>query len=144
MNDLYCGGKKLAGILAEAGFDGGRLDYVVLGIGVNLGKCAFPEELQPIATSLANECGREVDPLLLAAEFLNEFGALYEALPDASFLAECRSRSTLLGRDITVFRGGESHPARAVDIAPDGGLVVETESCRYVLSTGEVTVRIRG
>ena len=60
VNDVYIGAKKACGILCEAGldFESGQMQYVVAGIGVNVGRMDFPPELNEIATSISNECGR--------------------------------------------------------------------------------------
>lgn len=60
-NDVLCCGKKLAGILAEMSTHDQRLDYVILGIGVNLGNQSFPTELAARATSISLEGGDD-DP----------------------------------------------------------------------------------
>ena len=58
-NDLVMGGKKICGMLAEAGFREGKCDWLVLGAGVNLLQTGFPEEL-PHATSLYLQTGARV------------------------------------------------------------------------------------
>ena len=62
VNDIFINRKKVCGILTEAGIntEKGSLDYAVLGIGVNVGSMEFPAELKEIATSVSNECGKEV------------------------------------------------------------------------------------
>ena len=62
-NDVWIGGKKIAGILVEAGEN-----FVVVGIGINVGVTEFPEALADSATSLALECGEAPElPLVLAS-----------------------------------------------------------------------------
>jgi BirA family transcriptional regulator, biotin operon repressor / biotin---[acetyl-CoA-carboxylase] ligase len=62
-NDVWAGGKKIAGILVEAG-----KDFVVVGIGLNVNSLAFPPEVAEIATSVALETGGIISrPDLLAA-----------------------------------------------------------------------------
>lgn len=87
-NDLLlsCGGgppRKVAGVLTEMVTSGARLDFVVVGIGVNLGSRAFPEELADRATSLALCTGRAVAPADFAARLLPVLGRQY-----AEYLAE--------------------------------------------------------
>ena len=78
VNDLYLGGKKVCGILCEAGAgrNPGTVDYVVAGIGINVNRRAFPPELRETATSIGNECGVSPDRNRLAAEIANELEAL--------------------------------------------------------------------
>jgi BirA family biotin operon repressor/biotin-[acetyl-CoA-carboxylase] ligase len=53
-NDLYLQDKKVAGILTEAGSSGGEIDWVVVGIGINVNAdpSDFSPEVRKIATSL--------------------------------------------------------------------------------------------
>ncbi|HZT77066.1 MAG TPA: biotin--[acetyl-CoA-carboxylase] ligase [Vicinamibacterales bacterium] len=60
-NDLYAGGKKLGGILAEAATAGGPVERVVLGFGVNVARAAYPPDVADRATSLETETGGAVD-----------------------------------------------------------------------------------
>jgi len=60
-NDLVVDDRKLAGLLAEALLDGGDLDALVVGMGLNVNWTAFPAELQATATACNLECGHPVD-----------------------------------------------------------------------------------
>jgi BirA family biotin operon repressor/biotin-[acetyl-CoA-carboxylase] ligase len=77
-NDLFLGGRKLAGILAEA--TGGAEDPVVLGYGVNVSAATYPAGLNDRATSLEWELGRPVDRGLLFAETLAALARRYDDL----------------------------------------------------------------
>jgi len=61
-NDILINGKKAAGILTEMSSEMDRVNFVVIGIGVNvnMSKKMLPEELRPIATSLREETGKEI------------------------------------------------------------------------------------
>lgn len=141
VNDIFLNKKKVCGILTEAGVTEGSISYVVLGIGVNVGRMEFPDELKNIATSVSNECGREISRNELIAELLNEVEALYDTMEDGSFLLESRSRSILLGKEVRVITPEGSCPAKAVEIDDMGQLIVETEEGRQTLNSGEVSVR---
>lgn len=78
-NDLYMGGGKVAGILAESGISGGAR-HVILGVGINLRPAALPPELSATATSLEHELGRPVDRGLVLVECLERLLAWYGAL----------------------------------------------------------------
>lgn len=140
VNDLYLNGRKVAGILAEGVLSpDGALVAVVLGIGINVGEMPFPDELQSIATSLGNE-GFALAREDLAAAFLNE---LTDALTDLTAMEEYRRRNLVLGRQVTVLRGGETYAATACSITDAGYLLVQDENGNtHTLSSGEVSVRL--
>lgn len=143
VNDLYAQGKKICGILCEAGmdFESGQLDYVVVGIGVNTSPTEFPEEIREIATSVGNVCGHDISKSRLIAEICNNIEAMLPQLADGSFMAENRRRSNVIGHDIVVLRGGERFPAHAIGIDDEGSLVVETAEGVQTVHSGEVSVR---
>lgn len=57
-NDIYYNGKKLGGILIETQYSLNKLDYLIIGIGVNVNQKSLPEDIQEIATSFSIETGR--------------------------------------------------------------------------------------
>lgn len=146
VNDLFLGGRKFCGILTEAGFTAsGGIDYVVVGIGINLRNAGkeLPEELHPIVTSIEEETGCILTPAQMAEVLLAFLDSAFSALPDREFLKEYRERSMLLGRDVAVHSGNETYPARVLDIEENAGLVIQlTDGTKRVLRTGEVSVRM--
>lgn len=135
VNDLYYGGKKLCGILAE----GAGRDFAVVGIGINLGGSAFPPELAEIATSLEDITGKKPDRDALAAALIRGF----DCAPREGFshMDEYRRRSILLGREV-LLPSGEA--VLVSEIEDDGGLIVEKDGRRLRIKTGEVSVRLGG
>jgi BirA family biotin operon repressor/biotin-[acetyl-CoA-carboxylase] ligase len=85
-NDLYAGGRKLAGILAEAvttptaAAAGRGAESIVLGFGINVGPMRFPPELVARATSLDAELGHTVDRAAVCASALGALAARYRDL----------------------------------------------------------------
>ena len=74
-NDVLVKGKKIAGILTESSGSGSRLDYVVMGIGLNLNH--RPKELLHSATSIYVETGKQADHKQVLAEILARFSEKY-------------------------------------------------------------------
>jgi BirA family transcriptional regulator, biotin operon repressor / biotin---[acetyl-CoA-carboxylase] ligase len=62
--------RKLAGILAEASATGGELQFIILGIGINLTPAAYPPDVAARATSIEGELGRPADRALVLVETL--------------------------------------------------------------------------
>ena len=149
VNDLFLNGKKICGILTEAqtNLETGRIDSLVIGIGINCYPAKFPKELKDIAGSIADEQDEFSRSALAGAVIQNIFDMLKE-FPNHNFLPEYRRRCFILGKNITVHQlsGGKPIKARALDVDDSGGLVVEyMEGFRLreieTLTTGEVSVR---
>ena len=147
VNDIYCNGKKVCGILTEAGidFEGGGLEYAVIGIGINVSKPkgGFPEELTNIATALfsSNKYSSDLRSQLVA-EILNNFWIYYENISNKTFLTEYRDRSLLIGKEINVISGENSTRALALEIDDKARLVVKLSDGEIkTLSSGEVSIR---
>lgn len=146
-NDILLEGKKLCGILTEMSAQMERIDYIVLGIGINVSTMEFPDELKDIATSLKSE-GHLLERMDIIIAVLEEFERMYSAYVKTGDASEaigiCREKSSLIGRDIYVISWSGKVPAKALDISGEGDLVVEYEdgSVERVIS-GEVSVRNR-
>ncbi len=145
VNDLYVNDRKVCGILCEASldFESGRLEYAVLGIGVNVAAMAFPEALCDIATSIENECGTHVSRSRLIAEISNQLEALYGQLGTGAFMAESRARSNVIGRDVLVLRGDERFEAHVLDIDDEGRLVIQTDVGTTRVGSGEISLKFK-
>lgn len=146
VNDLYAGGRKLCGILTEgaADLESGCMEYVIVGIGINVGQTEFPDELREIATSIYNECGRVTDRNRLIAEILNRLEPAIEAIESRDFIRESRRRSVVLGKEITVISASRQYDAVAVDVDENGHLLVEADGRIIRLNSGEISVKTKG
>lgn len=145
VNDLFAGGKKLCGILTEAGmdFESGQLEYCVVGIGINVNKEAYPQEIAEIATSIQEQWGMPVSRCRLAAKIVNRIEEMMEEPMNEKIMEEYRCRSNVLGRLVTVSRGDQRFDALAMRIDDDGGLVVRTEDGDTTLRSGEVSLKVK-
>jgi len=132
-NDLELGGRKAAGLLAEAHLEGQRLGWVVLGMGVNVAQRRedLPPELADRATSVAMALRTPVDRAELLAVWAERFLDGYRQLAAGEpgpVLAAYRRRLVTLGRRVRADRvGAEPVVGTAVDLTATGGLVVQTD-----------------
>ena len=144
-NDIIVGNKKLCGVLTEMGCEFDKVDYIVIGIGINLLNEDFPEEIAYKATSCKKESSKEIDKNLLLANILKE---IEDTLIQSDFrfteqtLREYKENCATINRSITFTRKGEQVSATATDINSEGELIAtlpngETE----VVFSGEVTVQ---
>lgn len=145
VNDIFMDGKKVSGILTEASLnlETNRLDYVVLGIGINAypPKEGFPEDIEKIAGAVFSKDTKD-GKNLLAAEFLNTFMELYRS-KDRDYVKSYRDKSIVLGKEITVHKPEETRKAIALDIDENCHLLVQYEDGRKEsLSSGEISIRL--
>lgn len=148
VNDVYLDGKKICGILTEAGLDleSGRVSYVVVGIGINLRapEGGFPEEIRRVAGAAFD--GLSVPDLRnrLAALVLDKLSD-YAANPFSHALFEAYAkRSFIPGKRITILAPGRDPvPAEALRLNRDYSLQVRlADGTEQTLASGEVSVRI--
>jgi BirA family biotin operon repressor/biotin-[acetyl-CoA-carboxylase] ligase len=136
-NDLMVEDRKLAGILAEAGFEGNAPQWVVVGIGLNVNwPKELPPELSGIAVAANHLAGRTVDRERLLAQFLKRLSNRYSSLD--SVAEDYRRRCATIGRDVRMELPGETLRGRAVDVDDAGRLVVDTGDDVRVLAVGDV------
>ncbi|NLM50976.1 MAG: biotin--[acetyl-CoA-carboxylase] ligase [Clostridiaceae bacterium] len=139
VNDLYINGKKFCGILSEANFtmEDFWINYLIVGIGINVKTKDFPKDLKDVAGSLNLNISR----CELIAQILNEFETLYEDIGKKTYLDDYKKYQNILGKEIKVIKGNQEFFARAVGIDDEARLIIEHGGMREALSSGEVTIR---
>lgn len=146
VNDLYYDGKKVCGILSEgqASMESGRMEYVVVGIGINIyePEGGFPEDIINRAGSILGIKSDEknIDRNKLAGEVINEF---YNLANEKYLANEYIEKNIVPGHDILVINGQNIRNAHAIGIKPDGTLeIIEEDGTHNNLVFGEVSVRL--
>lgn len=135
-NDCLVGGRKLAGILAEACPEEG---FLVLGIGLNV--CwkgsKVPPDLASMSTDLGSELPQGSDLERVCAQGLTGAVTAYvESRPSLDVDSTVANRFLWTGGNVTVGSGS----GRVVGIDRTGALILETrEGTRDLISVGEVT-----
>lgn len=140
-NDLLIGGRKLAGILAEASIASGAVDRVVAGYGINVAPIAGPE-LRNRATALESELGRAIDRYQVLAETLAAIAARYRDLLDGRFdaiLDGWRRRAPAADGARVEWNGvGGPQAGVTAGIDSDGALLVRTSDRVERIVAGEI------
>ncbi len=139
-NDLVVDDRKLAGILAEGVWAGDRLDAVVVGLGVNVAwGDGFPPELADQAVALDQLTDRPVARAELLVALLLRLEVLLADLDGGALLDRWRARAATLGREVRVeLVSGGVVEGTAVDLTPDGHLVVDTATGSREVVAGDV------
>ena len=147
-NDIVMEGRKLCGILTEMGAEMDDIEYVVVGIGINanLEEADFDEAVRPIATSLRLLQGENILRKKLVAAILNEFNQLYHPFRSSGsighMLEEYKGKSAVIGNTVRILGKNQDITAKAVDINPEGHLIIETSDGNQVtVNSGEISVR---
>ena len=144
-NDVVVSHKKICGILTEMGVRDGKIDYAVIGVGINVNIREFPEEMADKATSLYLESGREFDRSQIPGLVMEAFEKYYE-----KFAATCDLSG--LKEEYESILANYNQPVRVLAKEPyegvargitDGGelLVEKTDGTIVAVSAGEVSVR---
>lgn len=144
-NDCIISEKKVGGILLELSAELDRINFVIVGIGVNINHSPkdFPKSLAQTATSIQIELGKEISRLALLTSFLEKFERVYLDFKKNGLSPQketIRSFSSLLGKKVAVKFGKEKIEGIAKDIDDNGSLVIKTQNEERVVTAGEVTL----
>ncbi len=153
-NDVLVAGRKVCGILAEASAANAtvtsksarldpairRLDFVVLGIGMNAN--LDPEDLgvpDREVTTLRSELGHDIDLGELLKNLLRNLETELNRIEDfEAVLGDWRALDCTLGQRVRVRRLGETLEGTAADLSPEGALILETKNGTIELFEGEI------
>lgn len=146
-NDILIHGRKLAGILTEMNAELDRVNYLIVGIGINvsLGTGIIPSELSDIATSLEEHSEGSCSRIQILASLLNNLDSLYRDFSEGGFtqiLTQWKEMSVTLNRRVRIHAIGNVDEGIAFDIDEEGALLLMREdgTLKRVLS-GEVSLR---
>ncbi|MED4581374.1 biotin--[acetyl-CoA-carboxylase] ligase [Brevibacillus choshinensis] len=132
-NDIFIGDKKVCGILTELNAESDRVNYLVIGIGVNANSVAedFPQELAEIATSLRIESGEQVKRVRFIQQFCRFFEEEYDYFLQNGFervKAEWEANSYTIGRWVNVQTISQKLEGRAIALDDEGVLMVQDQA----------------
>jgi BirA family biotin operon repressor/biotin-[acetyl-CoA-carboxylase] ligase len=143
-NDVLINGKKVCGILLESRAAPNSVDYAIIGIGINVNmKLADYPEIFAIATSLADETGKEVSRAAMLQNLFLEMEKLYLRLQNGeSILAEWRDNLVTLGKQIHVRAGDDVFEGIGESVVDDGSLMLRCPDGRLMkFMAGDVTLK---
>jgi len=145
-NDILIGAKKVCGILAQMKMSESAIDFVIVGIGVNVNMNyeQFPEDIQEIATSMAIETGREISRLELIISLYENLTKWYKQLQQNGFgriKEKWLSLSSMIGKPVSVMFREETISGKAIGLDEDGSLILLTSGNDTVkVSAGDATI----
>ena len=136
-NDILIQEQKVCGILMELGAQVDRLDYAVVGVGLNANNdtAAFPSQWR--STSLAAELGRSIDRCALIAAILNEMERALDDMESQEIYEEWRSRSLTLGKRVRICSAEGDLIGQVLDLDQDGALILKQGGDRRRILAGD-------
>jgi len=146
-NDILVDGKKVAGILTEMSAEADKINFVVVGLGINVNfdTRVFPEELRDKVTTLKDELGAEVDRVILLKTVLKEFEKVYFSLKEDGFkkvLLEWKNICGMLGKRVKISTLDGEIEGKALDIDEHGGLLLKLFSGEMrTIYSGDVVIK---
>ena len=144
-NDIVASGKKLCGILTKMSTDAESIQYIIVGLGINVNQKNFHPEIAKIATSLYIETKEEKSQVNIIADFLSAFETYYEQFrltKDLSLLKE-EYNQKLVHRNsmVRIIEEGREKNVKALEINEKGELLVEEQGQIRTIIAGEISVR---
>ena len=145
-NDIVADGRKVCGILTEMSVERDYIHYVVVGVGINVGKQKFAPEIAKTAATLEELRGGRISRAELVANVMKRFEAYYESFEEAGSLLPLQEKynSMLINRnrEVCVLEPKGDYKGVARGINEKGELLVELEDGRMQeVYAGEVSVR---
>lgn len=135
-NDIHLHGRKLAGILVEAG-----ADYAIVGIGININTAHFPAEIADIATSLHRESGTTHNRADFLAAFIHHFARLHTRIGSdfPEVIAAVRQRCLLTGKRVTLTTPNGPLTGTVEGISATGSLLLrQGDTLHTILQADEI------
>ena len=143
VNDIYTGGKKLAGILVEGEMDSeGNVAYLVCGMGINVYKTAFPREISDIAISIEEATRKKISREKFIARLIEKILSGADDFGTDEIFSSYKNRLDTVGKSVTVIKPASSYNATVKALNPDYSLTLTLPDGREeILFTGEVSIR---
>ena len=134
-NDVTISSGKVAGILIDSSIEAERINYAVIGIGVNVNvdpsTISLHLEKSIKVTSLSNELGHETSILGLTKEILERLEYYYielEHLAPHTIIEKWKKNCDMLGQKVALMQSNRTIQGIAVDVKDDGSLLVKADN----------------
>jgi BirA family biotin operon repressor/biotin-[acetyl-CoA-carboxylase] ligase len=144
-NDVLLNGKKICGILTEMNAEMEQINYIILGIGINVSQPAPALAALPEAGSLLSLTGRSCPRTMLLRRILTRLSQRYAQWLEGQtkqIMVDWLALAAYLGEEVEII-ASNGHKTSGIyhGVAPDGGLVLRTPAGEQVFYSGEVSLR---
>lgn len=145
-NDVVINKHKICGILTEMSAEMDYINYVIVGIGINVNNTTFDQSIEALASSLKMVSGKEVSRLKLLTVLIAEFEALYEVFlinKDLGFMIEDYNQVCInINREVKVIEREKVRIGIGKEVTKIGTLIVtDSRNKTFTVQAGEVSVR---
>ncbi len=144
-NDIVADGRKLCGILTEMSAEPDKVNYVVVGIGINVNNDSMTEDISNVAVSVKMLTGREYRRDRIIAAVMKWFGIYYGEFLKTESLKNLRDEYNKylihMGKDVEIIRENTKYRMKSLGIDDNGELIVERDGNIETVISGEVSVR---
>lgn len=147
-NDVTINGKKVAGILIDASVESGKIEHLIIGVGIN-----FKINIQEVEKTIKNtgnyygvatlvNKNNKTNPVQLVQAFLLELERLYSLLSEGSseyIIKQWAKRSSTIGKVISVISSNGPIQGKAIKIDSDGALIISSKGKNHRVIVGDVS-----
>jgi BirA family biotin operon repressor/biotin-[acetyl-CoA-carboxylase] ligase len=140
-NDILLDKKKVCGVLTEIEAEMDRINYSIIGIGINVNN-EIEEDLKDIAISLKSIVGYQISRVKLLQSILKFLDENYEKLASKDnkiILETWLSFSNIIGREIQVNDEKEKISGIVIDVDESGCLILNTDKGQDRIVSGDIT-----
>ncbi len=145
-NDILVKGRKIAGILTEISMEMDRIDYIVIGVGINVNtpRKSLPPDIRDIATSVFMETGKPFPRIALLRAYLEWLEIYYETFKTKGFepvMNRWKSLADIIGHRVSVDMIDRVRVGEVLDVDKDGFLILKEQggALERIIS-GDVTL----
>ncbi len=137
VNDIFVNGKKVCGILTERFISNGKA-HIILGIGINISTCSFPDELDS-AGSINIDCNKEKLADIISAKILD----YSEKSNDSDIIKKYRNKLFIIGKEVSYFKNNFEFKGTVKNINSHCNLIISLpDGNEDILSSGEISIKI--
>jgi len=142
-NDILFNDKKVSGILTEMKGDCDSIDFIIIGLGVNINSSPadYPDDIKKTLTSLKEIIGHKIDRIEFLISFLHNFEKKYSDFLQGRFseiLEIWSKKSAIINQKIKVTNHNEIYTGIVSAITPDGNLLVKTDEGIRQVNSGDI------
>lgn len=140
-NDIYYQDKKVVGILTESKINNNNVEYVIIGVGINVNQSEFEDSLNAISVRQITNQKTDIDTLIIeiATTFISDLTNYFKN--DLTYLQIIEDNFYLKDKQVTFIYNNEERTGKVVGIDKFGGILIEENNTIKSYQTGEMLLK---